>query len=227
MRILDWDTGDHKELREFIRVRLVAGFWSYDELLEWVLEWAADSGVVQSDDARALLQSMWNERLVEQAGWHDTGDYGRLKDAFTQLESEGILARMCFTCCNTCATAEIDNERTPNPDPNDWYRHREWAYVYFHEQDALRLGDPEPLLLLGSSAFRAHPGLPRELLEASYDGDQAAIMEVTDRTDSIVGQQIVAAVNRAGLSTAWSGSRHQRIEVHIPQWRKPLMAESR
>lgn len=222
MRVLDWNTGDHKELREFIRVRLVAGFWPYDDLLEWVLEWASDSGVVQADDARALLQSLWNERLVEQAGWEDTGDYRRLKDAFTQLESEGILARMCFACCTTCATHEIDDERTPNPDPDDWYRHREWAYVYFHEQDALRLGDSEPLLLLGYSAFRAHPGLPRELLEASYAGDKAAILEVADRTDALVGERIVAAANRCGLSTAWSESRHERIEVRIREWRQPL-----
>jgi len=222
VRTFYWETSDHKELKEFIRVRLVAGFWRCDDLLQWVLEWVEDSGAVQPDDASALLESMWNERLAEQAGWQDTGDYGRLSDAFTQLESEGILARMCFACCTACATHEIDNERTPNPDPDDWYRHREWAYTFFHEQDALRLGDPEPQLVLGYSAFRAHPDLPSALVEASYDGDEAAAKEVVERTDAMVGQRIVAAANRFGLSTSWSGSRHDKIEVHISEWRQPL-----
>lgn len=161
IRVLDWDTGDHKELREFIRVRLVAGFWPYDELLDWVLEWAADSGGVPADDARALLQSMWNERLVEQAGWRDTGDYGRLTAAFTQLESEGILARMCFACCTACATAEIDDERTPNPDPNDWYRHREWAYVFSMNKMPCASATPNPCYSWATAHFAPTQAYPK------------------------------------------------------------------
>ncbi|OMC48638.1 hypothetical protein A5742_21920 [Mycolicibacterium fortuitum] len=212
------ETGGLAELKEELRLRLVAGFWDYDDLLEW----ASDSEGVRPADAAVLLRSMWDQRLAEQADWPDTGDYGRLEDTFTQLQSEGILARMCFSCCVTCATSEIDHERTLHPDPPDWYRYREWAYTYFHEQDALRLGESPPQLVLGYSAFRAHPDLPEALVRASYDGDAAAADEVKERTDTMVGQRIVAVAESFGLTTYWSGSRHERIEVQIDQWRKPL-----
>jgi hypothetical protein len=218
MDIRESEAGGLAELKELIRIRLVAGFWDYDDLLEWV----SDSDVVQPDDATVLLRSMWDERLAEQAAWRDTGDYGRLKDTFTQLESEGILARMCFSCCVNCATSEIDDQRTPNPDPTDWYRYREWAYTFFHEQDALRLGESTPQLILGYSAFRAHPDLSAALIRAYHDGDEAAAEEVKERTDTMVGERIVAVAEHFGLTTSWSGSRHERIEVEINQWRKPL-----
>ncbi|GAS90227.1 DUF6891 domain-containing protein [Mycolicibacterium brisbanense] len=222
MRILDWDTGDLDELSGFIRTRLVAGFWEFDELLDWVTAWVDDSGVVTPEEATALLQSMWGQRLSEQAAWQDTGDYGRLQYLFTQLESEGILARMCFSCCTTCATHDIDDERTPNPDPNDWYRFREWAYTFFHEQDAVRLGDPDPVLYLGYSAFRPHPALPQALMRAAAAGDTSAAEEMTDRTETLLGERIVLLANHYGLATTWSGSRHDRIEVNVREWRKPL-----
>lgn len=218
MDIGDSDTGDLAELQEELRLRLVAGFWDYDDLVVW----ASDSEVVPPDDAALLVGSMWDERVAEQAAWLDTGDYGRLKDTFSQLESEGILGRMCFSCCMNCGTSEIDDERTLNPNPPDWYRYREWAYTFFHEQDALRLGEYPPQLVLGYSSFRAHPDLPEALVQASYDGDEAAAEEVKDRTDTMVGQRIVAVAESFGLTTYWSGSRHQRIEIGINEWRKPL-----
>lgn len=222
MRILDWETGDLDELSDFIRTRLVAGFWEFDELRDWVMAWVDDSGVVPPDEATTLLESMWTQRLSEQATWQDTGDYGRLQYLFNQLESEGILARMCFSCCTTCATHDIDDERTPNPDPNDWYRYREWAYTFFHEQDAARLGDPDPVLYLGYSAFRPHPALPQALIRAAAAGDESASAELTERTETLLGERIVLLANHYGLATRWSGSRRDRIEVNVREWRKPL-----
>lgn len=222
MRILEWQTGDREELRGFIRQYLIAGFWSRDQIEESVAEWVDDSGQLDPDEAAALVRQMWNERLAEQATWADTGDYGRLRYTFDHLESEGILARMCFACCRTCATSEIDFERTVNPDPPDWYRYQQWAYTYFHEQDALRLADDNPILYLGYSAFRAHPGLPTDLLEAYQRSDPGAEAQVQERTDAIVGRRIVQLAQHFGLNTSWSGSGKARIEVHADQWRKPL-----
>lgn len=222
MRTLDWETGDRDELGAFIRSHLVAGFWDYDELLETTHEWIEDSGVLTAAEATEVLDAQWQRRLAEQATWPDTGDFGKLQDAFAALESEGILARMCFSCCTTCATHDIDDERSPNPDPDDWYRYREWAYTYFHEQDAMRLADPEPTLYLGFSSFRAHPALPQELVEAAAAGDDAAQAEVVERTETMVGERIVELAEQFGLSTSWSGSPSDRIEIHLSQWRKPL-----
>jgi hypothetical protein len=222
VRILEWQTGDRAELRAFIRPYLVAGFWSRDEVEESVAEWVDDSGQIDPEEAAALVHGMWNERLAEQTTWADTGDYGRLHYTFTQLESEGILARMCFACCTTCATSEIDFERTVNPNSPDWYRYHQWAYTYFHEQDALRLASDNPTLYLGFSAFRAHPELPAALLEAYHRNDPDAQAEVHARTDTFVGRRIVQLAQHFGLNTSWSGSGKTRIEVHADQWRKPL-----
>lgn len=222
MRSLDWHTGDRDELAAFIRSHLVAGFWGYDEILNLAHEWIDDSGVVDPDEATDLVTALWRRRLEEQTAWADTGDYGRLQYAFAQLESEGILARMCFSCCTTCATHDIDDERSPNPNPDDWYRYREWAYTYFHEQDALRVGDPVPTLYLGFSSFRPHPALPDSLVSAAAAGDEAAVAEITERTDTMVGERIVVLANHYGLDTSWSGSHRSRIELNVPHWRKPL-----
>jgi hypothetical protein len=222
MRILDWETGSRDELAEFISTLLVAGFWQYDDVLEWVLAWVDDSGVVPPDSATALLESMWNARVTEQASWTNTGDYGRLQRTFDHLESEGILARMCFSCCTQCATREIDDERTPNPDPDDWYRYREWAYTFFHEQDAQALGEPNPSVYLGYSAFRAHPALPQSLIAAAGRGEPEAQREVREQTDTMVGQRVVQLARHFGLEPQWSGSPSSRILLTMNDWRKPL-----
>ena len=222
MRVLDWETGSRDELAVFIRTLLVAGFWNHDDLRDWVLEWVDDSGVVQPDEATALFESMWSARLAEQASWPDTGDYGRLQWAFDHLNTEGILARMCFSCCTGCATHEIDDERTPNPDPDDWYRYREWAYTFFHEQDAHGLGRPNPSVYLGYSAFRPHPALPQSLIAAASRGDAAAAQEVRERTDTMVGQRVVQIARHFGLTAEWSGASSTRILLAMNDWRKPL-----
>lgn len=87
-------------------------------------------------------------------------------------------------------------------------------------------GEYPPQLALGYSSFRAHPDLPEALVQASYAGDEAATEEVKDRTDTMVGQRIVAVAESFGLTTYWSGSRHQRIEIGINEWRKPLPSRS-
>lgn len=143
MRILDWDTGSRAELAAFITALLNAGFWEYDDVLEWVSAWADDSGVVPLDEAAALLQRSWHERLAEQATWTDTGDFGRLERAFAELEGDGVVARMCFSCCQSCAFHEIADERS----------HDESGYAYFHESDAQVLGTDDATLYLAFGSF--------------------------------------------------------------------------
>jgi hypothetical protein len=185
MRVLEWESGFRDELVNFIRTMLVAGFWERGDLEEWVLAWVEDSGMVAPEEATALLAAMWDQRLAEQSSWPDTGDYGRLQQAFEHLQGKGVLARMCFSCCVRCATAEIDDERTADPDTDDCYRYREWAYTDFHEQDAQALGRPNPSVYLGYRAFRPHPALPPSLIDAARGGDPAASREMDERTDAM------------------------------------------
>ncbi|OBJ37683.1 hypothetical protein A5630_04210 [Mycolicibacterium mucogenicum] len=216
----------HEELADLIRERLVCGFWSYDDVRESVLEHIDDDSDITADTAVALLDSMWDQRIAEQQSWPDTGDFGRLQQMFAQLESEGILGRMCFMCCNNCAFDAIDDERTPTDDAGAAYPYREWAYVYFHAQDADRLGAPDPLLYLAYSAWTHHSRLPQELVDAAQSGDGAARRESVERSEVLLGEQIVAAATRCGLTPQWSGSRHERVALQIRDWRKPLPPRS-
>lgn len=209
------------ELHHFVRSRLVPGFVGLPEIESDVRDWAEDMGIGAHEACR-VARLLWQERRAESTTWTDTGDYGPLCAAFAELEAAGILARMSFACCTPCATEEIDNERTPDPGRGDWYKYREWAYVFFHEQDAERLADDDPILYLGYSAFRPHPSLPESLVEAMSNGDDAAERDVYERTETLVAEQIVETLRRHQLDVRWSGSRRDRIEVVIRSWRKPL-----
>lgn len=212
----------HDELATFIREQIICGFWPYDEVRESVRFHIEDDSDIPADEAIALLDSMWDQRLTEQQTWTGTGDFGRLERMFAELDADGILGRMNFTCCNTCAFHDIDYERTPTNDPDHPYPYREWAYVYFHAQDAERLGEPDPVLFLAYSAWTYHRHLPAPVVDAASRGDEAARKEAVERSEVLLGQQIVAAARNCGLTAEWSGSRHERIALQIRDWRKPL-----
>ncbi|GAA3696541.1 DUF6891 domain-containing protein [Gordonia hankookensis] len=209
------------DLRDLVSSRLIPGFTGLVEIEADARDWAEDAGE-SPDDAVGEVRRLWDDRAQAQRQWTDTGDYARLRAAFDDLDADGVLARMNFSCCSRCATQEIDSERTPDPDRDDWYKFREWAYVFFHEQDAERLADDDAVLYLGYSAFRPHPTLPESLLDAMSAGDTDAEDVAYERTETLLGEQIVETLRRHGLDVAWSGSRHDRIGINVTQWRKPL-----
>ena len=207
---------------EYARILILPGFDPLDDVLEYMQDWAEDIETVSSAEAEAIARTVWEARLEQQQSWTGAGDYDRLARAFRDLESEGILARMNFACCNRCANQEIDDERTEHPAPPDWYRYREWAYTYFNQQDAAGLAEPHAELLLGYSAFRAAADTPADLLQAARSGDEDARLQVRRHTDRAVGRRVIEAVERHGLATNWGGDPTTRIGVRIADWRKPL-----
>lgn len=222
MLVFEHGDGGIEALERFARQLIIPGFLPLDSVLEYVAEWIADGGRIPLAQAEAATRRIWRERLAEQRNWTEPGDYNRLLLAYADLESQGILARMNFTCCKQCATTEIDFERTAHPNPPDWYRYREWAYVYFHQQDGDRLAEDNPELLFGYSAFRLLPGTPAEIYRRIAAGDRQLEDEVGLRTDTEVGRRIVAAFTRQGLRVSWGGDPDTRIGVRIDAWRKPL-----
>lgn len=222
MLVFEHGDGGIEDLERFARTLIIPGFLPLDDVLEYVGEWVDDAGRIPLAEAEAATRAIWDARRAEQREWTEPGDYDRLTLAFADLEQQGVLGRMNFACCKTCATDEIDDERTEHPNPPDWYRYREWAYVYFHQQDANRLADDNPELWFGYSAFRAHPDTPEALLAAARAGDQAAERQIFHDTESEVGRQVVDAFRHRGLNTDWHGDPTSRILVPIPDWRKPL-----
>lgn len=170
-----------------------------------------------------IVDRVWAQRKAEESTWSGTSDYDKLSAAFDDLQANGVVTRMNFACCNTCGTAEIDDERTPLQ-VDEGYGYREAAYTFFHEQDADRLAQTPTTLFLTYSAWQVDPDLDPALLEAARAGDSNARDEVYAMTDARVGEHIAAALRSHGLTVTWDGNPKQRIAVQISDWHKPLPA---
>lgn len=173
--------------------------------------------------AESAVAQAWREQSVRQRNWDGPGDHDRLTAAFDRLGRRGVLARMNFACCQNCGTDEIDDERTPLDDAAAGsYPWREWAYTFFHQQDAERLGDGPGVLFLSYSAFRASRDLDPAVVQAAREGDPEARRRVRVETDRQVGGIVTAELRAQGLAVQWDGDPGERIRVMITEWRRPL-----
>lgn len=123
---LDLDDEERAELEERVREVLAGGYCSRAELAELAEDHLVteDRRPVSSEQARALADRLWLERVAEQATWQGETDPERLTRAFTALQATGITAREHFTCCRSCGQAEIGDEGGPDAR----------GFVYFHTQ---------------------------------------------------------------------------------------------
>ncbi|KOU25139.1 hypothetical protein ADK52_12840 [Streptomyces sp. WM6372] len=123
---LDLDEDEREELEKRVREVLVGGFSSRAELAELAEDYLVtkDRRPVSREQAVALVDRMWLERVAEQAEWQGETDPERLTRAFTVLREAGITARENFTCCRGCGHAEIGGEGGPGTR----------GFVYFHTQ---------------------------------------------------------------------------------------------
>ncbi|MYS39982.1 hypothetical protein GTY23_01700 [Streptomyces sp. SID5998] len=179
---LDLPDAERDELTQRVREVLVGGYASRDQLAELAEEYLVteDRRPVSREQARALADRMWRERVAEQAAWRGETDPERLARAFAALEAAGITARENFTCCRSCGTAEIGAESAPDAR----------GFVYFHSQCTDSAAAGRGLMLLyggfdGSAETTAAVG--REVvsaldavgLSAVWDGDPQRAVHVT------------------------------------------------
>ncbi len=186
-----------EELRQQIEGWVKPGFQQRAEVAQFAIEYAEDDGVLTDAQVTALVDEVWQQRLQEQQSWPEVTDADRFAAAFAQLEAGGIVARMNFTCCQTCGSTEIFDER-----PAD---QKSSAYVFFHQQDAERLAEDPAELFLAYGAFDAD--------ETTW---KARLVEV--------GHQISAVLRAHHLPVTWSGTSDQRIQVGPLTWQRRLSA---
>lgn len=213
--------GLDRELAETARSLILPGFWNRESIVSALV----DSYELDADDPRPaqIVDEIWQARLQEQRNWHTPSDYHRLVDAFNKLTPQGFVCRMNFTCCQNCGTTEIDDERTllDPPPPEGQYPWREWAYTFFHQQDADRLDESPAVLHLTYSAWKVAPGIDPELISQAVE-DPRAFAELYRQTDRYVGSQVADALRNEGLDVAWDGDPGKRVQIKITDWRKPL-----
>lgn len=214
------------QLRQTAAEWIAPGFRSKVGLAQEMVEYHDDIDMPQDlvlTAAAAAVDEGWRDRLALEKGWQDLGDYARLERAFNNLAGQDVLCRMDFTCCGTCGTAEIDEERTARVEvAQGEYGFEEWAYTFFHRQDSERLIGPDAVLFLAYGAFRPAPGLDPSVVAKARAGDEDARKEVVTSTDTQVGELVRDALAAEGLAVTWSGSSAQRISVRVPDWRKPV-----
>jgi hypothetical protein len=207
------------DVRMLAMQAVLPGFRVQDDAVEFVRE------TLELDDTdnrpATVVGEVWSQRLAEERSWEGASDYHRLEAAFADLNNRGVAARMNFTCCNTCGTDEIDNERTPI-EVAEGYPFQESAYTFFHQQDAERLGQDPSVLYLTYSSWLPAEDLDPALVEAARSGDIDARNTVVSRTDALIGAQVTEVLSTHGLLVRWDGDPTERIEVQIANWRKPL-----
>ncbi|SDR05185.1 DUF6891 domain-containing protein [Tsukamurella pulmonis] len=171
-----------------------------------VLETAGATRAEARDAVRAA-RTNYQAHLDRSEG---DGDWVRFDAACEAIATQGILVRHNFTCCRTCADAEIGDDRTD-----------EWGYVFFTQQDAETLAYAEASVYLGYGSFGPSPSIdPAEL--ASAHGDDARMSELYERTFDDLAAAITSALDAQGLRYDWDGDTGTRIQVVGMDWRRPL-----
>ncbi|MFC4501107.1 MULTISPECIES: DUF6891 domain-containing protein [Streptomyces] len=179
---LDLAEGEREELTKRVRQVLVGGYASRAELAELAEDYlvTADRRPVSREQAEALVDRMWLERVAEQAAWRGETDPERLTRAFAALRESGVTARENFTCCRSCGQSEIGDEAGPDAR----------GFVYFHTQctDSAALGHGLMLLYGGfDSSSETTSAIGHEIVTAleaaglrtEWDHDPARAITVT------------------------------------------------
>ena len=110
----------------------------------------------------------------------------RVQVAFGELRKVGFLTKTNFSCCMTCAVAELSEIAEK--------RHRNRA-VYWHQQDETHFKKTGVLFL--RYCYLPPPGI---------EGD-------TKRLETEIGQQVAAALRKQGLEVDWNGNPSVTIQV--------------
>ncbi|MFF5972442.1 DUF6891 domain-containing protein [Streptomyces sp. NPDC012769] len=175
--------GIREQLEARVRELLVCGYDDRAGLTETAEDHpvSGDERPVSRQQATALVDRLWLERVAETAGWEGTTDPERITAAFAALDGAGIVAREHFTCCRSCGLSEIGSE-----DGAEGAR----GFVFFHTQGTEGAASGGPLYLLyggfdGSEDTTAAVGgevaeaLRGQGLTVEWDGDPGQAVKVT------------------------------------------------
>src|SRR5688572_8229272 len=175
------------ELREWIDRQVRMGFRSDDEIATTALDVFYEDNVDEDEVSRLVAEIA--DRYAVPSG---RTDCDRLDDAFAALESAGIVARQCFSCCSTCGAYDINEEIARAEDDGRTVD----GFTFYHQQDAERAAEGAPLFL----TFGA------------VDSDE-------DEDTVQIGRRIVEQLEAVGLETDWDGTAERRILVTL-EWKR-------
>lgn len=189
-------------LRAFTWERVLAG----DADLDSYLEWACDEfPEYEEQTLRHVFATVCEARRAQIASWPPQLRATALMTAFTELAEIGIVARGNFSCCGTCGSSEIWDERD---DSRTWR-----GYVYFHAQDAERI-PAERATYLGYGVF-LDAYLPESEWNALSDG--AKDLTYTRLVTGLMAEA-TTVFERHGIEVEWTGDLAVRILLKNVDW---------
>ncbi|MET8630708.1 hypothetical protein ABZW30_44660 [Kitasatospora sp. NPDC004669] len=173
---------EREDLLAQVRSAIVRGYATRARLVEiardhLALEYRRPAA---REQAEALVDRMWRERVQEQETWRGETDPERLTRALSALEAEEIVAREDFMCCSSCGHAEIGAEASPDTR----------GFVYFHHQGTDRAAAGQGLTLYyggfddseqttASVGQRVVAALEQVGLPVEWNGNAGRAIEVT------------------------------------------------
>ncbi|QBJ96000.1 hypothetical protein ERC79_08460 [Rhodococcus sp. ABRD24] len=203
---LPLDEDGRAELSRLIWDLLITGRGDIDDFIDFYGE---DYDLTEEQLGAAFV-ALRTARLRQQT---EIGAYtSRTIAAFEELNANGVVARVDFSCCGSCASGEIWDERD---DSRHWQ-----GFVYFHQQDTDRLvEDGETYIGYGAfppAAFdeAAYDALSEDAKEALYSAD------VTRLLDDVV----FPVLRRHGIEPVWDRDLGTRVLLENADWYSPIEA---
>ncbi len=174
--------GVEGDVRETIAHYVACGFDDPQTIYERVTETFEDEDEAEIDE---LIDAAVAAHDAAMAAWPAVTDCDRLDRAFAALETEGIVARQNFACCQNCGRAEIRDEIAGARRA----RRSVDGFVFYHMQDT-------------------DSAVTHGVLQLRYDG-------TLGNAATAIGTRVVAALREAGLAPAWDGDINKTIEVGL------------
>ncbi len=152
------------------------------------------------DDVEAVryFESVIALRRNQQAAWSEF-PVSNIEAAFAELAEVGVVARADFTCCGSCASAEIGGERDES---------RHWrGYLYFHTQDTDRLVYDRQTYV-GYGAF-----LDAYVEEAAWTvmGETEQDRVYVDVVKQLMVAEVFPILEKRGIGVEWNQDLGTRI----------------
>ena len=91
--------------------------------------------------------------------------YSRLNEAFKDLRKAGYFAKQHFTCCQSCAWAEIPEEKSDK-------------VVFYHQQDADHKADDEMYIGWNGDGKEICDIFAKHSIDTEWDGDNNTRIEI-------------------------------------------------
>ncbi|MFT3662767.1 MAG: hypothetical protein QM809_15710 [Gordonia sp. (in: high G+C Gram-positive bacteria)] len=207
---VDWDLGEDAEyVEEQTWQQVLHGENDVEVYLDYFEDELA-AAEISADRAAAWFRSVIEARRDQQARWGLPLPVTALDRAFAELNDTGIVARGDFTCCGTCGSAEIVDERDDS---------REWkGYVFFHQQDTDGIFQ-DRTTYLNYGAF-----LPAFFTQSEWEGmsDAERDREYARVTVGLMNDVVVPVFRRHGIGVDWGGDLNTRIRLTDVDFLAPM-----